>query len=307
MKSCCGLQEILGQPFAKKTVKKLKNQILKNIYLSILLLLSAANYAQVVFETSLSEAFKKAKDQNKPVFIEYYNSDCSVCKRLGGLLREDATISAYYNAHFINYAMNTYDVLPKEDDALLKNANLHFESVPVLLFFDKDKKFLHYSSGDINSQSVMNEAKKAVFPEYNSAGLKAKYQAGDRSVRTLYAYCNLLVITKDDEKLKKVAQDLFESFDKSDLPTKKSYLILKRVVKTSDNGFFQYWINNLDKLKGFEPVANEGTEKSYLTKIVLTELSSPDVKKWDVAKKNRYKEYITKLQITDEPNEFFDF
>ena len=259
----------------------------------------------MVFEKSLSEAFKKAKDQNKLVFVEYYNSDCSVCKRLGTLLREDATIISYFNLHLINYAMNTYDELPAEDLALLEKVNLRFESVPVLLFFDQNKKFLHYSSGDINANSVMNEAKKAKFPEYTSAGLRAKYEAGDRSVRTLYAYSNLLIINKDDQKLKQVTQDLFNSFNQSELATKKSYLILKRVVKDSENGFFKFWLNNLDKLQGFESGENVGTEKSYLTRIVLVELTDPNIKRWDLAKKNKYKEYITKLNIVDDPNVFF--
>ena len=270
-----------------------------------MLLVSVFTYSQVVFESSLSEAFAKAKQQNKAVFIEYYNSDCSVCKRLGKLLREDAEIIKYYNANFISYAMNTNDEVSDKDNAFMTAANLHFENVPVLLYFDKNKSFLHYSSGDVSAQSVMSEAKKAVFPEYNSAGLASKYNSGDRSIRTLYAYSNLLIVNKDEAQLKKVTQDLFESFNKSELASKKSYLILKRVVKNSDNGFFKYWLDNLDKLKGFESGDNIGTEKSYLTRIVLIELTDPTIKKWDVAKKNKYKNYILKLKIVDDPNVFF--
>ncbi len=262
-------------------------------------------YSQVAFESSLSEAFKKAKQQNKPVFVEYYNSDCSVCKRLGRLLREDPEIISYYNTNFINYAMNTYDELSDADITLLTNSNLHFQNVPVLLYFDKNKNFLHHSSGEINAQTVLSEAKKAVLPEYNTSSLKAKYDAGDRSVRTLYAYSNMLIVNKNDQKLNAVTQDLFESFNKSELATKKSYLILKRVVKSSDNGFFKYWLNNLDKLKDFESGDNVNTEKSYLTRIVLIELTDPNIKKWSEAKKNKYKGYITKLKIVDDPSVFF--
>lgn len=267
--------------------------------------MSVLGNAQVVFESSLSKAFAKAKQQNKPVFIEFYNSDCSVCKRLGILLQEDAEVSAYYNTNFINYAMDTYDELSAEDNAFITNANLHFDSVPVLLYFDKNKNFLHYSSGDISSKTVINEAKKAVLPDYNASGLKAKYDAGDRSVRTLYAYCNMLLIYKNDELLQKTAQELFEAFNKSELPTKKSYIILKQVVNSTENGFFQYWIKNLNNLKDFESGSKKNTEQSYLTKIVLTELSDPNVRKWDAAKQKKFKEYMLKLKITDNPEMFF--
>lgn len=278
---------------------------MKNIYLSLFLLSAVLLNAQVVFESSLSGAFKKAKQQNKPVFIEYYNSDCSVCKSLGDLLRKDPEISSYYNANFVSYAMNTYDSLSAEDTAFMEKANLHFESVPILLYFDKDKNFLHHSSVKVQSEVIINEAKKAVSPEYNSAGLKVKYDAGDRSVRTLYAYCDLLMVNKNDVLLKKVAQELYESFNKSELPTKKSYVILKNVVKSTDNGFFQYWISNIDNLKGFETGAKEGTETSYLQTIVLRELSDPNIKNWDKAKKEQFKNYILKLKITDDPDVFF--
>ncbi len=278
---------------------------MKNIYLAVLLFTSLFTSAQVVFERSLSDAFKKAKAQNKNVFIEYYNSDCSVCKRLGTLLKEDAEIISYYNSNFINYAINTYDEVSDAEKAFLKTANLHFDSVPVLLYFDKDKNFLHYSSGEINAEAVLNEAKKAALPQFNSSGLRAKYETGDRSIRTLYAYSNLLIVNREDQKLKKVTQDLFESFDKSELSTKKSYLILKRVVKDSDNGFFKFWLDNLDQLNGFESGENAGTEKSYLSRIVLIELTDPNIKKWGQTKKEKYKNYILKLKIVDDPNVFF--
>ncbi len=261
--------------------------------------------AQVVFESSLSEAFKKAKEQNKPVFIEYYNSDCSVCKRLENLLQLDKTVASHYNTIFINYAMNLNESLSKEDDAFITKANLHFESVPVLLYFDKNQNFLHHAGITVTSESVINEAKKAVLPDYNTSGLKAKYEVGDRSVRTLYAYCDMLKVNKNEEMLTKVAQQLFESFKKEELPTNKSYIILRQVVNNTENGFFQYWINNLDKLKDFETGNKAGTEISHLEKIVLKELGNPNIKKWDNAKKNKFKQYLLKLKITDNPDVFF--
>ena len=279
---------------------------MKKIYFSFLVLTSVVLNAQVVFESSLSEAFKKAKEQNKPVFIEYYNSDCSVCKRLGDLLQSDQEVSTFYNMRFISYAMNSNESLSEEDNNFITKANLHFESVPVLLYFDKNQNFLHHSGVTVTSEHVINEAKKSVLPDYNTSGLKAKYEAGDRSVRTLYAYCDMLKVNQNETTLTKVAQQLFESFKKEELPTNKSYIILKQVVNSTENGFFQYWINNLDKLKDFETGHKAGTEIASLEKIVLKELSDSNVKKWDISKKNKFKQYILKLKITDNPDVFFE-
>ena len=278
---------------------------MKRLLLFLLFIVTLGN-AQVVFEPSLSEAFKKAKEQNKPVFIEYYNSECSVCKRLGDLLKNDSLVYTYYNKKFINYAMNTNDSLSVENKLFIANANLHFESVPVLLYFDKNKNFLHHTGVNTDAASIVNEGKKATLSDYNSSGLKAKYDAGDRSVRTLYAYADFLIVTKNEKSLNKVTQELFESFKKEELPTKKSYIVLKQVVHTTENGFFQFWMNHLDDLKGFESGYKEGTEKEVLTQIVLKELSDPLIKKWDDKKKETFKKYILDLKITDNPNVYFE-
>ncbi|WP_320814298.1 thioredoxin family protein [Flavobacterium sp.] len=275
-------------------------------FLLFLLFTATLGNAQVVFEPTLFEAFKKAKEQNKPVFIEYYSSECSVCKRLGDLLKNDSLVYTYYNKKFINYAMNTNDSLSVEDNVFIKNANLHFESLPVLLYFDKNKNFLHHTGVNTDAASIVNEGKKATLSDYNSSGLKAKYDAGDRSVRTLYAYADFLVVTENEKLLNKVTQELFESFKEEELITKKSYIVLKQVVHTTENGFFQFWINHLDDLKGFESGHKEGMEKEALNKIVLKELSDPSIKKWDNKKKTTFKKYILDLKITDNPNVYFE-
>lgn len=276
------------------------------LFYIVFLISSGSVSAQVVFESSLEEAFKKAKEQNKTVFIEYYNSDCPVCKRLGELFDNDSLVASYYNKNFINYAMNTNGSLADEDNAFISEANLHFESVPVLLYFDNNKKFLHHSGVNVDSEHLINEGKKAKYPDFRTSGLKTKYDKGDRTVKTLYAYCDLLLVNKDEIMLKKVSQELFESFKKEELPTKKSYIILKQVVISTENGFFQYWINNLDDLKNFETGYKVGTEKSYLEKIVLKELNDSNIKNWNASKKNKFKEYILKLKITDNPEVYFE-
>jgi thioredoxin-related protein len=279
----------------------------KRIQYIILFLLCLQVQAQVRFETSLTEAFEKAQKEKKLVFIEYYNSDCSVCKSLGELLKKDTLVEKFYNKNFINYALNTKEgVISKEEQELLDNANLHFEYVPALLYFDRNKNFIHHSGVYVTSDHVINEGKKAYHADYRTSGLKAKYDNGDRTVRTLYAYASLLKIQKNDSLLKTVNNDLFEVFPKEELSTKSSYIIVKEVINSTENGFFQYWINNLDNLKGFETATKEGTEKLALEKIVLKELQNPDVKKWPQEKKQTFMNYIKLLKITDNPEVYFE-
>lgn len=285
---------------------------MKKIALLSTLLFTINFQAQVKFETSLTEVFNTAKEQNKIVFIEYYNSECSICKKLSNLMETDTVVSNFYNKYFINYKIDTKGdadgKLKPDENALLQASKLSFDHVPVLLFFDFEGNFLHHSGVNVTSDYVVNIGKKALQPDYRSISNTKKYQEGDRSVKTLYAYCDYLVVTQKDSLLKMVSDDLYESFSKDidRLNSISSYTILKNVINSTDNGFFIYWMDNLDKLKDFEGGYKKGQEALALEKILLKELRDPNIKNWSEEKKNLHKKYILKLKITDTPNVYFE-
>lgn len=279
----------------------------KKILLAIIFITTFA-HAQVKFEASLTEAFQKAKAQNKIVFIEYYNSECSVCKKLGTLLETDTLVSKVYNKNFINYKLNTLNPLKEDEKQLMDNSKLNFSHVPVLLFFDADKNYVHHSSVNLDKKFVMTVASKALSPLYRNSDHPRRYKEGDRSIRTLYAYSEYLEAIQNDSLLKIVTNDLYETYTKEgkDLNAKTSYTVLKSVVNSTENGFFIHWINNLDKLKGFEKGYNKDKEQEVLEKIVLKELADPNIKEWSESKKKVLKSFVLKLDITDNPDVYFE-
>lgn len=278
----------------------------------ILLLISIQAQAQVNFETSLTKAFEKAKLEKKIVFIDYYNSECTVCKELSKLLATDTIVSNYYNTNFINYKLDTKGDLEgnlKEDEKkLMDKSGLTFDHVPVLLFFDFDGNFLHHSDVKVEPTVVLNIGISAQNPNYRSTSNIKKYNEGDRSIRTLYAYSNYLVATSNDSLLKKVTKDLYDVYSKdtSKMTSNSSYVILKNVINSSENGFFIYWINNLYSITNFDEGYEKDQVQSILKDILLKELINPDRITWSNKKKDLFKEYIIKLKMTDNPDAFFE-
>lgn len=276
------------------------------------LLITMSSNAQVKFESSLTEAFKIAKEQKKVVFVEYYNSDCAICKKLGKLLETDTVVSKFYNKYFINYKMDTKGDadgnLKPDEKALMDASKLTFDHVPVLLFFDADKNYVHHSNINVESNFVLDIGKSALHPDYKNANNPKRYASGDRSIRTLYSYSEYLSATSNDSLLKVITNDLYEVFskDKPRMSSISSYSILKNVINSTENGFFIYWMENLDKLKGFENGYKKGQESLALEKILLKELRDPNIKNWSEEKKNLHKKYILKLKITDTPNVYFE-
>lgn len=251
---------------------------MKNNILIVFFLFGFIANAQVIFQKSLKEAFEVAKKHDKMVFIDYYNSDCSVCKQVMPLM-DDVEIGKFYNQNFINYKINTKDESSQVDVNFLLGKGLHIDGVPKFIFFDKNEKFIHFSGISPEKQAFFDVGQAALDPAKQLSKTPELYKAGDRTLKLLYAYSSYALLFNNKELANKIANDLFNAFDKENLNTVSSYFILKNAVFTTENGFYKHWANNLDKLTGFEQGANAGKEKEQLERIIANDLTNPK-KQW---------------------------
>lgn len=278
---------------------------MKNLFFVLFFTINLLSFGQEIqFEKTLKQAFIKAKQENKSVFIEYYSSSCPICKKVAMTLKNPKVV-AYYNKKFVSYALNIDNGMTTEEN-FMKASGLHLDGVPVFLFFDANKNYLHHSSVKADANTLMEIGRVSLQPNLRNAALAEKYQKGDRSIKTLYAYADLLLTYQDFEKQKEVADALYEVFPKADLSTQKSYIVLKNVVNSIENGFFLHWIRNLNDLKGFETGAKAGTETTVLERILLKELSKPERKSWPKQKKDAVKKMIVDLGLTNNPEVYFE-
>ncbi len=272
---------------------------------TILFLLSSIQwiYSQSVqFEKSIATAFEKAKANNKIVFIEYYNTDCSICKSIEPLF-DNPEIAAFYNSNFVNYKMNLKNGLKGPDSLFMAQTKLKFSGVPFFLFFDYSKNFIHYSGAKNDVNYILNIGKKALNKEERLGNVENKYNAGDRSIKTLYSYTDLLQLQQDYAMANKVTSQLYEVYPKQNLSSHQSYLILKNAVTSIDNGFFKYWYENKDKLTGFEKGSNSGTEIKLLEQIVIQSIRN-EKQDWDLSKIKEVKQMTVNLGMSKDGNDF---
>lgn len=279
---------------------------MKNLFFVLFFTINLLSFGQEIqFEKTLKQAFIKAKQENKSVFIEYYSSSCPICKKVAMTLKNPKVV-VYYNKKFVSYALNIDNGMTTEEENFMNASGLHFDGVPVFIFFDPNSNYLHHSSVKADANTIMEIGRVSLQPNLRNAALAEKYQKGDRSIKTLYAYADLLRTYQDFEKQKEVADALYEVFPKSDLSTQKSYIVLKNVVNSIENGFFLHWIRNLNDLKGFETGAKAGTETTVLERILLKELSKPERKSWPKQKKDAVKKMIVDLGLTNNPEVYFE-
>lgn len=258
---------------------------------------------QVNFEKTLKETFEKAQKLNKPVFIEYYNSTCTICKSIEPLFA-NPELAKFYNGNFVNYKMNTHEGLSKDEEYFMKQAGIHFSGVPYFMFFDKDKNFIHYSSARAEADYLIKIGQTALNPNERTGSLEGKYNSGDRSIKTLYAYSDLLQLYKDEKKIDKISDELYQVYQKERLGTHQSFLILKNSVFNIENGFYKYWYENRNKMIGLDKGKSKGEEQKILERILLNSLKGIDKMSWNTSKINQVKNMILNLQVSENPDDF---
>jgi len=272
------------------------------IPLFFLLLVNLSFSQKVNFETTVDDAFRKAKKENKLVFIEYYNQECTICKSIEPLF-SNKEMADFYNKNFVSYKINTKGGLNGKDSLFMAETKIKFQGVPYFMFFDQNKNFIHYSGAKSDLDYLLNIGKTALNPEQRTASLQAKYDAGDRTIKTLYAYTDVAQLYQDDELSNTISNQLFEVYPKQNLGTRQSYLILKNSVFSIDNGFFIYWYQNRSNLKDFEKGSKSGEEIKVLERIVLESIQKQK-SNWDLIQIEKVKEYTIGLGLSKSGNDF---
>lgn len=86
------------------------------------------------FKGTWSEAVKKAKAENKPIFLDVYATWCGPCKQLKRNTFSDKEVGEYFNSKFINVSLNGEQA---EGRALMTRYNLR--AYPSLLIIDQNE------------------------------------------------------------------------------------------------------------------------------------------------------------------------
>lgn len=117
----------------------------------------AANEGISFFSGSYAEALALAKAEGKTVFVDVYASWCGPCKRMKATTFQDKNVGDYFNAHFINFAI---DGEKGEGPALAKQFELR--AYPTLVFVTADGQVLQKTVGFQSPQNLLKIAKNTL-------------------------------------------------------------------------------------------------------------------------------------------------
>lgn len=193
----------------------------------------------VNFETlTFEEALKKAKAEDKLVFVDCYTTWCGPCKLMAEKVFTQPKVGDFFNSRFVSVK---FDMEKEEGKKFGQNYDI--ASYPTFFLIRGDGTVQHKLSGAYEADEFIRLVEEGLVGTETLGCQEEKFQAGNREKSFLYQYlqqlckCDewskvsvvvyeLLNVTSDEEK---VSQDYWFIFENSELsPTdSKAFTFLK--------------------------------------------------------------------------------
>jgi thiol:disulfide interchange protein len=150
----------------------------KNVFLILLIALVAgiiyANHdplpeGGITFhQGTVQEAFELAKKENKPIFIDVYAVWCGPCRLLKQYTFTDKAVGEYFNANFINLAIDG-----EKGEGIGVARSLSVRAYPTLAVVSPDGNILIKTEGFYQPEQLLDFGKQAL-EQHSNAKPEAK-------------------------------------------------------------------------------------------------------------------------------------
>ena len=221
--------------------------------LASLVLWSLSGSAQrVKFEKNNWETVKaKAKEENKPIFVDTYASWCEPCKWMDKHVFAKAEVATFFNNHYISYKL---DIEKGEGIVFAKQYSIY--SYPTLLYFNAEGELVHRLIGAFGAEDLIQKSKDALEPEKQIYTLQKRFEDGERRPEFLKQYVEVLQAA--NEEYQNVA-DVFVQV-----------VGLSALTESNNFEFLEQYINNDYRHRAYLYVASNRTlfEEALTTKRV---------------------------------------
>ncbi len=225
---------------------------MKKIFFSCLALLftvcTFANEGIQFTEGAWKQILKKAKTENKLVFIDVYTSWCGPCKMMSAETFPQKKVGDVFNAKFINYKI---DAEKGEGIQIAQKFEVH--AFPTYLFVNGDGELVYRVVGYMKADPFLEEAKIAIREKNDPKPLvqwEKEYNSGKRDKDFLIAYLKKRSLLKLPSA--EIAEELFPLLSKGDLNNKEllsTIVFFDPAIQFVPGGkVYNYVLNNAKEL-----------------------------------------------------------
>ncbi len=194
---------------------------MKNIITVFLFFLSVCNLTAqegINFDHSTwSEALKKAKTENKLIFVDVYTSWCGPCKKMVAEVFPQKQVGDLFNASFVNCKIDA-----EKGEGVQVAKTYEVRSYPTYLFVNGNGDLVYRTLGYMEAAKFLQEASFALQQKNDPRPLSKwndEYAAGNRNKDFLLGYLKKRELTKIPSS--DLIEELFPLFTSGDLRNKE--------------------------------------------------------------------------------------
>jgi thiol-disulfide isomerase/thioredoxin len=196
----------------------------------------------IEFLNSFEEARKKAKEESKIIFADFYTSWCGPCKFLSKNVFTQKEAGDYFNANFINVKVQCDD--KGEGEAV--NKKYQVPGYPTLMILDSEGNIMGSHTGGLSVAQLIEFAEKSLDTKNNMLAIQREFESKNCSDSTVVKYFNMLA---KGRRLKKAVTDFSIYFNKLNDDKKRSKFTFDLITKVGLKPFtaeFEYIEKNCD-------------------------------------------------------------
>jgi len=145
---------------------------------------------------SFEQAFNKAKQENKVLFVDGYAEWCGPCKKMAQTVFLEEVLGTYFNEHFVSYKLD----IEKGSGPKLKE-KYGIKGLPGYVFIDPNDEVVYRFDKAMPTEEFLEEGKKAVASasDPNSIGRLSELYDKDKEDEALIAkYLDKLLEVKTE-------------------------------------------------------------------------------------------------------------
>ena len=210
--------------------------------------------------TTWQEIIKKAKNENKLIFIDAYTTWCGPCKMMAKNVFTDTEVGIFFNENFINVKLD----MEKEPGLSLK-PKLNVTAYPTLIFIDANENIEHKAVGALPKADFLKFGNEVLGGAMKLSDYNEAYQKnGISDFKFLTNYLEMLTSAGENAKLKEVVISYFDELESTKLLSQENWDLFKKYIHNTDNKALQYLLTNRTQFESLYGEKEVG-EKIYYT------------------------------------------
>lgn len=188
---------------------------------------------------SFEEALKKSREENKPIFINWFADWAGPCHGMDQYVFSDQKFADWMDKNFVNLWINA---VAGENQSWVKKYDAYRMAQYTVI--DKNGDVLFRIVGGHPLPEFQEIVALALDPKTTIPGMDSRYAKGERNQKFLRTYVDVLRYADRDEESNKVLDELFSMIKEKDLPKAENWDYIRYKITSPDSELFKYVVDH---------------------------------------------------------------